>query len=176
MCFLSFFSFPFLSTFLSSSSPSCCCAQWSFRKIHTKVSHGKPCYACNTTTDIAEKNEVHEKIESPKPSRCNFACHAIQIRLLERAVSAATKKITKTKLQIATKKRERKKGHASSGMGKKTAKKVKVSALKVVATSFRRFHFLCVAFHIKSHAFRILHGCTSSSSPVKRRISDENYD
>lgn len=115
-------------------------------KFIQKIIPWKHCYACNTTTDTAEKSEVHEKIESPKPSRCNFACHAIQIQLLERAVSAATKKITKTKLQIATKK-ERMKGHVSSGMGKKTAKKVKVSALKVVATSFRRFHFLCCISH-----------------------------
>lgn len=73
--------------------------------------------------------------ESPKPSRCNFAWHAIQIDTAQ-----ATKKITKTKLQTATKRRERK------ATRRKSQNEL---CSKSCSDKFSSFRF--AAFHIYNH-------------------------
>lgn len=117
--------------FLSPSSHRCC-AQWSFRKKYKISMKLKYCYACKTAK--------HSR-KSPKPSRCNFACHAIQIR-------RCNEENNKNELQTATKIRRRKTTKTQKKYKNKIKKTKKTeNCSKSCSDKFSSF-VLCISYII----------------------------
>lgn len=101
--------------------------------------------------DIAEKIRkkytYNEKIESPKPSRCIFFSHGMQFK----STRWSNEENNKNELQNCNEKKKTTSEELEKTEKESHNEKSQNAALKVVATSFRRFmsvFFSAVAFHI----------------------------